>query len=481
MSSVVLLPRLRELDFSVNPFRMVVAEEMDAAFLEETFVELPHLNELMSLERSAVMLAPRGSGKTNTLLKLKAELQERQKNHFEGVPNILAKVPAVPLVVSYDNFNQLYRLSTPITQEDHLQPLMAAIARALAECIEAYSAHFKNQDASVQHWYGEFLATFLRFAPLIEALQEMMPALKGYQEARQLASSRWGNSLYDLLEELEVRLRRFGFDRVVILVDKVDNYQQSTERMANLILPILKDQDMYRLPFFTWKFFLLSALEAVVTESAGRQGSRFDQIPIEWNEESLKELLIRRISIEAVCQQDLFVQVDVKAQLARFARWHKVLGPPRALLELAQELFREEAGEEREDKRLSLADWDRFVERIAEQLVPEGETIPERNPEPDQPERIEIQPEEQDLDAIVAYWRNHKPELRKKLGRLFSMDELDGLRSDLNIEEGEIGGDNKGKKATLLIEYLERRGRLAELIKILPKERPNEDWKPPPA
>jgi len=66
--------------------------------------------------------------------------------------------------------------------------------------------------------------------------------------------------------------------------------------------------------------------------------------------------------------------------------------------------------------------------------------------------------------------------LRKNLVKYFSDSELRDLCFDLGVNYDDLPGLGKGDKARELIAYLERRGRIFELVEACRQRRPNESW-----
>jgi len=66
--------------------------------------------------------------------------------------------------------------------------------------------------------------------------------------------------------------------------------------------------------------------------------------------------------------------------------------------------------------------------------------------------------------------------LRKNLVEVFSESELDVLCYDMNLDYENLPGEGKDRKAKELVAYLERRGRVPELIDRCNLERPNVQW-----
>lgn len=82
----------------------------------------------------------------------------------------------------------------------------------------------------------------------------------------------------------------------------------------------------------------------------------------------------------------------------------------------------------------------------------------------------EISPRESRVDF------SNRSRLREILNRHFSEGELRTLCFDLGVDYEDLPGRGKTSKARELIAYLERRGRLQDLIKIGQLQRPDADW-----
>jgi hypothetical protein len=70
-------------------------------------------------------------------------------------------------------------------------------------------------------------------------------------------------------------------------------------------------------------------------------------------------------------------------------------------------------------------------------------------------------------------------DLKQSIYRCFNNDELNALIYDLNITEDDIHGNTRETRAKNLVEYMERRKRLPELVAKLREKRPKESWADP--
>ncbi len=75
--------------------------------------------------------------------------------------------------------------------------------------------------------------------------------------------------------------------------------------------------------------------------------------------------------------------------------------------------------------------------------------------------------------------RPYHTQLRQMLGKHFDLDGLRTLCFDIGVDFDELAGDNKTAKIRALIEYLQKRGRLDDLLAAAALARPHVDWPEP--
>lgn len=66
--------------------------------------------------------------------------------------------------------------------------------------------------------------------------------------------------------------------------------------------------------------------------------------------------------------------------------------------------------------------------------------------------------------------------LRRKINRAFTIEGIEALAFDLSIAPDEIAGATKSDRVIALLEYVNQRGRLPDLLLLLAKERPHVKW-----
>ena len=72
-----------------------------------------------------------------------------------------------------------------------------------------------------------------------------------------------------------------------------------------------------------------------------------------------------------------------------------------------------------------------------------------------------------------------KIKLKENIHRYFNREDFDLLIFELGIQDGDIHGNSNEARAKNLIEYMERRNRLPELINKLREKRPHGEWVSP--
>lgn len=79
---------------------------------------------------------------------------------------------------------------------------------------------------------------------------------------------------------------------------------------------------------------------------------------------------------------------------------------------------------------------------------------------------------------VTAFDRVYLAWLRQQVEQLFSKDELRTICFDLGVDYDGLAGKGKEGKVRELVIYLERRGRVEELVVVCERLRPNVDWQP---
>lgn len=366
--------RLRNLGFDRDPFAWPEAESIEPRKeLEEFFVAPPRFDEyILDLDRSAVLLAPRGGGKTACRLRLSTHLNQLQSDALSGIS--LPGQPA-PFVVIYDDFEALLPALPGVRTAHHTAPLLHAVAVATFKFLQKHTVHFLTLSENRRQWWGQFLqAHLLSDMPLEDRLdrlgnQTLVASLEGVPPASTNTAVSLRRRLITIRDTLQ---QDFGLDHIYILIDGVDGYAetQSPTDLAGLLSPLLDGLSLLSLNGITWKFFLPDLLADTVRASAAVETGRCHVLSINWDKDSLIALLQLRLQwasrgqsreLSQICEGEM----DVSEELAQLALSHS-LGPPRALLSLARELFASGL-----DGLLSKSDWQAFSSKFIPEPLPD--------------------------------------------------------------------------------------------------------------
>lgn len=72
--------------------------------------------------------------------------------------------------------------------------------------------------------------------------------------------------------------------------------------------------------------------------------------------------------------------------------------------------------------------------------------------------------------------QGNRAELVRLIGVRFDEAELRGLTYELNVDYEGLLGQGKAAKVQALVEYMERRNRMDDLMRIIRRERPEVAW-----
>ena len=335
-----LSPRLQDLGFVHDPFDYAEAEKMpeDMVLWERLFVEHPGFNEIRNINQSAILLAERGGGKTA---------------HRLYFANMLADQYPNWLVVNYLSFTPLADKLPNIRTSDHFSTLIRCIAGSLLDHIQKnhHQTRFLEQPLPERKWIWAFLNTYLvdkiEYELQDNALQTDFAQLGGSSLA---APFQQNVSLDEALKTIVRHLNSINITRLFVLIDGVDGSSEFNDlsSMAALVNPLLNGVSLLSIADIVWKFFLPKALEQIVYCSSGYETGRLHRVQIQWDHESLIELLNARLRwasngfhqrIENFCSQELLTKKNVAEELMKMASRHKYLGPPRALLKLSRQML----------------------------------------------------------------------------------------------------------------------------------------------
>lgn len=333
---------LEQLGFSENPFSQYVAE--NEPHIDRYFVPPPYFSTLQSRSRSChshILFGARGAGKSATRIAL-----------YKDIWGGIASNKGGPLIVTLDTFSRILSngldkvtiqgfiqeigylavegilvwLAT-LSEEDkntYIEGLKdeehALVASILNRFYLTLPEHVRQMSASEaakllgQAWtsrVGQWVQNKTSvIGSLVGAIVQALFKKAGLDASvdkgiEQLISSMSGRSTdapyaRAVLQKLVEFAKIFGFSGIVILVDKVDETDQTTnsaESSAQLLFPILSNTQLLEIDGLGWMMFLWNKVKDYL--SAGTYKVRLDKIAhaeITWAATYLYNLIDQRIA-----------------------------------------------------------------------------------------------------------------------------------------------------------------------------------------
>lgn len=479
---------LTRLGFVKDPFQHKLGEKMPENLLEEMWVNFPGVERIMDLEQSSVLLAKPGSGKTTWRRYVEKTINRQSDGKY--------------LVVVYNRF-QLPANST-VTLKDHRDPLLGQIARTVYDFLTKDNQSQQNiahpDLATIQpnwrNWWAAFLAYYLPGSKRSKLTKLFLSDSNPTSDL-----PKWHNSddLRDfLLDELLPALAILGIIRLYVLLDDLDGLPETQDQtiLSSLIEPLINTNLMLSDDRLVWKFFVPDSIKNVIWKSSGYQTGRLEPLSIQWDQDTLAELLKLRLkhaskgtsdstetshfigenkqhesreksekskppprkepviieSIDQLLAADaLQISPSIADELYRMALEARRLGPPRTLLQHGKLLFNQIAG-----NLITKKDWDEFLKQVYEEL---------------ETDELEIDKEDNAMLGQI----NHI-ELREILESRFSSEYLRVVCFDLRIPYSNLKGGTHQGKVISFVEHLQQHNRLADFTAYLKEKRPDM-WK----
>lgn len=299
---------IENLGFTSPPFEKTNADEEPN--LAEYFIPPPFFNSIIGTPKTpnaTVVFAPRGAGKT----------AQRRMVEREGIKNKF-------LAVTYDRFELTNNLKIQdISLDYHLRNIIIRILLSILSYATDYPDLIKNFTKNEKKQFNLFIQTYLGNMTG-DDVQELMSELKGIPErfskfwrdnvsfiepivAYLLKSNNLdvidpekislnerklsGTYKYQL-EQLLKYTQKIGFDSIYILIDKIDETEQTgnnPEHSYILIKPLLKDLDLLGIKGFGFKFFLWDKIEPYYRKDA--RSDRVSEYTLKWKRQTLKAAL----------------------------------------------------------------------------------------------------------------------------------------------------------------------------------------------
>lgn len=300
------------LGFTQHPFSKTNADEEE--FLHEYFVPPPYFDAIIGdalSPSSAIVLAPRGAGKTAQRKMVEADAL---KSGY--------------LAVTYDRFefSNTQKLSD-ISLQYHLRNIIIRILVSFVSYLSESPDVIKKLSKEEKNHLAIFVKSYLGDLTG-DSIQELLNELKslpdkfkefwhknvGFMESvvnfllktyelegidlpdvRQ-DEKRLTETYKYQLETLKLFVQKIGFKSIYILIDRPDETEKTgndPEKTYVLIQPLIKDLELLGLSGYGFKFFLWDQIEPYF-----RQDARPDRVPqyqLNWNRSRLRKALSKRL------------------------------------------------------------------------------------------------------------------------------------------------------------------------------------------
>ncbi len=306
------MPLFHQLGFSGHPFSKTNADEEPN--LSDYFVPPAYFDAIVGDAASpstSIVLAPRGAGKT------------AQRRMVEDKSSELGF-----LAVTYDRFEFSGNDRVEdISLQYHLRNIITRVLVSILSYASEYPDVIGNLSKGERKEVGLFVQSYLGEVTG-EEMQELLKELRSIPDKiRKFWSENVGflepvvNFLlktYNLdpidlpdvkqeekrlsatykyqLESLLTFARKIGFKSIYILIDKVDETEQTgndTQKTYNLIRPLIRDLELLGLEGYAFKFFLWDKIEEFYRVDA--RPDRVTQYKLKWTRQALRDVLSARL------------------------------------------------------------------------------------------------------------------------------------------------------------------------------------------
>jgi hypothetical protein len=342
---------LTRLGFIGDPFLYPKGEDLPPEFFEEKLVSFPDSEKVLDLQQSAVLLASPGSGKTTWRRHVERKIAKETNNKS--------------LIVVYDHFDFDLSINSTINLDTHKKSLLSRIALAVFNHLD--TRKIAVTESYLRNWWYAFLIYYLpslhqsRVAELLQIDSNAATHVNQWQNTSGLQSV--------LLDELLPALSSVEINRLYILMDGLDGFleTQNQEIMAALIKPLVSTHSLLSNDVLIWKLFLPDALLETIKQSSGYKTRRLEILSIEWDIESLRQLLELRLSYASQERINDFTQLfedniqrttELTKIFCELTLMSKELGAPRKLLRLGRQLFEQTSG-----GVITLHEWNTFIQK----------------------------------------------------------------------------------------------------------------------
>ena len=306
------MPLYEALGFSGHPFAKTNADEEPN--LKDYFVPPAYFDAIIGDPRtptSSIVLAPRGAGKT----------AQRRMVEDHGIGSRF-------LAVTYDRFEfSAGETVTGLSLQYHLRNIISRVLVSFLSYVSDKPETIHGLSKAQKKDLSLFIQTYLgsltgdRIQELMKELRSLPEKFKAFWSENVGFMESVVNFLlkhYDLdpidlpdvkqeekrlaetykyqLETILGLVKRIGFEFIYVLIDKVDETEQTgndAQSTYSLIQPLIRDLELLGLEGYGFKFFLWNRIEPYYRADA--RPDRVPQYELNWLREDLKRMLSARL------------------------------------------------------------------------------------------------------------------------------------------------------------------------------------------
>jgi len=333
---------LETLGFNDNPFASYVAEnepEIDRYFIRPPYYET--VTDRGQAARSLLLFGARGAGKSATRLTfyknawsnwqreqrgplvvtlddyariLDDGLQKVDLGRFVSEVGYLVVESVLVWLAALDDEDRAMRVGTltsdeeavviPIVQRFYLSRPELVRAASIGEPLKLLNQawHKRSRLWAAQKW--DAIATLV--SAIAQAITKKVTTVdvdiqSGLGTLLKADPKQWNDGQFAkvILMRLAEFARLFGFEGVTVLVDKVDETQQtnnSSNSTSKLIYPLLSTTQLLEVDGFGWLFFLWDKVrEEFKTEALPVRLDKIAHATIQWEDTFLRDLVTKRL------------------------------------------------------------------------------------------------------------------------------------------------------------------------------------------
>jgi len=327
----------QSLGLNQNPFSKFSAEE-ELEYLKDIYVTPKYFNSLFSDLKSGssrFIIGSRGSGKTALMHQLKTNLDNSNVfvlfiDNFDGIPtkenekhliyNIIQKIVTDFCIIISQNPKSIKKLNEFEKEKlsFFIEQFFKTLSRKEYEDRNDKVKKFKTKNF-IKNIYNNFFNKPINFliSGGVEILSDTVSKsfnlpkvqpdefFKNYVPTAVLNTPKKNsdisnydyNSLKEILIDLTGIIKKVGFENVVVLFDKIDEYRElkgSINDVCVFIESILKDTNL----LMQTNFSLVFSIWDEVRNELASNGIRFDKfkpIDVSWTSEEITQILNERI------------------------------------------------------------------------------------------------------------------------------------------------------------------------------------------